>query len=297
MKQLVLALLSAAVIPVFTGCASSDSNDPQAALKQAVRKDIEQYSAKYDKSVESRPCQFSNIGAKEVFENIPFVNQQPEIPCITYKLEDQATKNVIQCTIAREYKMKQVFTTPDGSKVTGVVILNNKKAYTSPDGVKFKEISDPFTINALRFNYILDMDLERHIKNVAVETVDVYKQEPGKTKWTTVKEPVEIVIDDERCYRIDMDVANSDFQAKLVMYIRSDDRAPIKMEIKPVKGLPLTCATTILMKNFIYSRDSILFPLQITVVKDPKNTAVFKKSKVLISKDPVDPKAFQPGTK
>lgn len=303
MKHFVLAILAAAVIPVFSGCASSGkapdtaqagtADQQEKTLKAAISREIEDYMKKYDASVESRPCQFSCVGAETVFRDIPFISQQKDIPYQTYRLEDLGSKQIIQCTLAREYKMKQVRQTQDG-KITGVLILNDRKVFISPDGKQYKQVTEPLMVNAMRFHYDLAMNLDTNIRKVAVETVDTYKLDPKTTAWSTMQEPVEILIDNERCYRLDMLLQTNDYAAKIEMYIKSDDRQPIRMIITPVSGLPRECGMTILMSDFRLSKDSFLFPFKITLLKDPKKQIQLRKTRLSVSDAPFDPKFFSP---
>lgn len=247
MNKLILASISAAMISGCTFYSSPDqekTGEPTAAqtsasgaeLRRAIRGDIDDYIANWRESVEDMPCEFSFIAAENLFLAVPELTQMKDVKTLSYDLESLDGKSTIKNEFARDRKFRRTETDASG-KITAAYILNGDKAYVSADGILFKPETDAGIINGLRLDYDLNMDLPRHAKKVGVLSLAVYDFSKDMNSREIAQEPMEIMIDNQRAYRINVRMATRFYAADLTLYVTSNAAHRIlRREVKSADG-------------------------------------------------------------
>lgn len=285
MKHVAIAIFSFAAA-ALVGC--STNND--AAMRKAIRNDISDYMEAYEKSPESKPCVFSEKAAEEFFKTIPEIRQQTTLENLGYQLKSSDNVTMIQHQFARSGKAK-ITVKNEKTKEESGWLLNGDKAY-SFKGNAYTEITDAKLRNFLRMTYDMNMDFNKIVRSVQISMFDSFKYDMDKKTQTPIREPIETVKDDVRCYKITMQLATRCYAAEMICYVSSEDHNIIRTELKPLSGLPSNDVTLSQMSNFVHTQSGFLFATQnvITVGKKPAQT--YTKRNIVLKG--LDAKMFEP---
>ncbi len=280
MKRIVHAMFSAAAAATLAACASTAAPEED-LMRQAIIEDIDVYMNVYGESIEIKPSEYSSESAKEIFEQIPAIQQQKKFRYYSYDMESNDGKIVVRSLFAPGEKLKLVFSDEKG-KVLLSLILNDKKVYRSTNGIEYKQ-GDAKLAVALRFLYDSTMKFPDCAKKVSVRTFDAYRYSTGNRK--TFAEPLEVVIDGVRCYQLDVKFQSNTYAADLVLYVASDDsRNLVRVESKPKEGLQGTAQDQSTTNSRFFYKDDLVFP-GLTRVKNSKGVTEMTMKNITVNKE------------
>ena len=235
MKQFVHAILSAAALAALAGCASSQEeklfaiDDP---VRDAVEQDIAFRMEMYKAGIaENKTCVYSSPLAKTLFADIPAVAQQKKFMTLAYDMESLDGAMKVSYMFAPGRRMKFVVRDNSGA-VRYAQILNGDNAFSSTDGIEYSPITLPEHINELRLNYDMTMAFAQKANKVSL--VD-YEIKAGKD---SIREPQEHNVDDQRCWKFDVEFGDKDYSALITVFISADEKKhQISNVVTPVAGL------------------------------------------------------------
>ncbi len=230
MKKFVYLLLAAASVSTLAACSS------KATLRDAIRKDIEQYMTDYAKSVEFQQCKFANVDSEKLFTSIPMLKQMEKVSNLAYDMESMDGRKVVSCLYSKT-GFKQV-TKVDG-KIKEVLLYNDGKAYRSEDGILFAEVAGGTEqYAAIQFGFDSVMRAQKVAKKVAIQTFDAYDFSDGSANGKIVAEPLEMMVGDVRCNRFFLLCASNNYSAEIDLYVSCDEfRNIIRRDVRVISGL------------------------------------------------------------
>lgn len=285
MKQFVHAILSAAALATLAGCATNQEEtlfpfeDP---LRDEIAKDVDERIQFYKQHmIDPTESNYSSEFAKEFFTNTPAVSQQKRFRTLSYTMESLDGKKKVRYTFALGRRMKLVVT-DNNNKVIYAQILNGDKAYNSTDGVLYKTITLPEHINHLRLIYDMAMAFARNAKDVTLTEIGM----------AGAKEPVTFKIDNQRCWKFDVNLGDDNYDALVSVFVTADEkRHQISNIIKPGKGLEKNPFSIACSRFFV--KDGVVFPGLITTnSKDDDQMTI----KDLVVNGSVSDLEFEPDT-
>ena len=235
MKQFVHAILSAAALATLAGCASNQEetlfaiDDP---VRDAIREDIASRIELYSTTASAnKECVYSSPLAKSLFTNIPAVAQQKKFMTLAYDMESLDGKMKVSYLFAPGRRMKFVVRDNSGA-VRYAQILNGDKAYSSTDGIEYAPITLAEHINELRLNYDMTMEFARKAGKVTLADYEI------KAGANSFREPVEFNVDDQRCWKFDVELGDKDYSALVTVFISADAKKhQISNKVMPISGL------------------------------------------------------------
>ncbi len=280
MKRIVHAMFSAAVAATLAACASTAAPEED-LMRQAIIEDIDVYMNVYGESIEIKPTEYSSESAKDIFEQIPAIQQQQKFRYFSYDMESNDGKVVVRSLFAPGEKMKLIFSDEKG-KVLLSLILNDRKVYRSTNGIEYKQ-GDAKLAVGLRFLYDSTMKFPDCAKKVSVRTFDAYRYSKGDRK--TFAEPQEVMIDDVRCYQLDVNFRSNTYAADLILYVASDDsRNLVRVESKPKAGLQGTAQEQSTTNSRFFYMDDFVFP-GLTQVKNSKGVSEMTMKNITVNRE------------
>lgn len=287
MKKITCAFISAMAVAALTGCACSSSCE----TRNIIRDDINAYMEEYGNSVEVRPCEFSSVSAEKLFAEIPAINQQKNFKTLVMEMESIDGKAKVRTVFAAGEKVKLVIS-DSNDKIIVSFILKDNKVYRSTDGIEY-QLADSRIVPGFRLLYDTTMNLAAVTKNVSVQTFDAYNFGKQAAKREMVKEPLEIMMNDTRCYRIDLSVKTRSYETDLVFYVAADDtRNIIRSESIPGKGLEGIAQKQTNLNSRFLTQNGFVFPGLSTIINGDQQTEMLLK-KVTVNQ-PVPESEFTP---
>ncbi len=288
MKQFVHAILSAAALAALAGCASSSSSQMEKLfpiddpVRAEIEKDVDERIRFYKKNTfDVTESNYSSEFAKEFFNSTPAIAQQKEFSTLSYTMESLDGKMKVRYSFAIGRRMKLVVT-DNNNKVLYAQILNGGKAYSSADGVLYKEITLSEHVNELRLTYDMAMAFAKKAKNVALAEINM----------AGAKEPLTVKIDGKRYWMFNVTLGDDDYEALVTVFVTPDaNRHQIINKITPVDGLAKNPVTVYCSRFFV--QDGVVFPgFTTTDGKDAPQLTI----KNLVVNGPVSDLDFEPAT-
>ncbi len=285
MKQFVHAILSAAALATLVGCASSQEeklfpiDDP---LRDEIARDVdEKIQFVKENMFDPTESDYSSEFAKDFFNSTPAVAQQKEFRTLSYTMESLDGKMKVSYTFALGRRMKFVVT-DSNNKVYYAQILNGDNAYASNDGITYKRITLAEHINELRLTYDMAMAFAKNAKEVTLAEIDM----------NGTKEPMTVKIDDQRCWRFDVKLGDSDYEALVSVFVTADEkRHQVANRVVSLKGLAK--APVMINCSRFFVKDGVVFPGFITTdSKDAPQMTI----KNLVVNGSVSDLEFEPDT-
>lgn len=285
MKQFVHAILSAAALVTLAGCASTEDSlfaidDP---VRDCIEQDIESKIQYYKQINTENKVVYSSELAEKMFNNIPAVAQQKKMKTLSYDMESLDGKMKVNYFFTTSKRMKFVVKDNSG-KVLYAQILNGDKAYSSKDGIAYTPITLPEHINELRLNYDMTMAFAGKAKAVSLVDHEI------KCGQKVTREPLEFNVDDQRCWRFDVELGDANYNALVSVFVSADAKGhQISNAIKPGMGLASN-PIAVKCSRFVV-QDGFVFPGFITT--DSKDAPQMTLKKIAINK-PISDLEFEP---